>query len=51
MEVDTGPAPNALCAYEGKARAAGNAHEINLTEGFAGNNICRFININAAFIT
>ena len=25
MEVDTGLAPNALCAYERTARAAGNA--------------------------
>jgi hypothetical protein len=37
IEPDTGPAPNALCAYEGKARPVstnGNAHEISLVEGF-----------------
>jgi hypothetical protein len=28
MEMDTGPAPNALCAYKCTARAEGIAHEI-----------------------
>jgi hypothetical protein len=47
---DTGLAPNALCAYEGKARAAGNAHKINQAVALGVNNIRRFIDKNPALI-